>query len=141
MVKSQHPDFNLLFHNNNGDPFKNVLSRTTCNRCTAATLAAPSEPTHLRAISHMELGSGPAAPPPLPSELEAFKAIVVAAGKRQTSSPQQKFVKKLDSIPTVTLPVEETCRSVLKLAERGLIGQFTRLWPSPRAFEEWVKRN
>jgi hypothetical protein len=50
-------------------------------------------------------------------------------------------VKKLDNIPTVTLPVEETCRSALNLAERGLIGQFTGLWPSPKAVEEWVKRN
>jgi hypothetical protein len=39
------------------------------------------------------------------------------------------------------LPEEEICRSALNLAENGLIGQFTGLWPSPRAVEEWVKRN
>jgi hypothetical protein len=54
---------------------------------------------------------------------------------------QQKFVKKLDSIPSVALPAEETCRSALNLVERGLIGQFTGLWPSPKAVDAWVQRN
>jgi hypothetical protein len=50
-------------------------------------------------------------------------------------------VKKMDNIPTVELPVEETCRSTLNLAKRDLIGQFIGLWPSPKAVEYWVKRN
>lgn len=37
--------------------------------------------------------------------------------------------------------MEETCRTALNLAEGGLIGQFTGLWPSPKAVEEWVKQN
>ena len=89
----------------------------------------------------MEPGGGPAAPPPFPPEIEAFKALVTASRKRQVTGPQQKFVKKLDSIPKVALPEEEICRSALNLTEKGLIGQFTGLWPSPRAVEEWVRRN
>jgi hypothetical protein len=89
----------------------------------------------------MASGGGPEAPPPLPPEVAAFKALVSASGKRPVSGPQLKFVKKLDSIPKVALPEEEICRSALNLAENGLIGQFTGLWPSPRAVEEWVKRN
>jgi len=54
---------------------------------------------------------------------------------------QQKFVKKLDSIPSVALPAEETCRSSFNLYKRGLIGQFTGLWPSPKAIDAWVQRN
>jgi hypothetical protein len=79
-------------------------------------------------------------PPPLP-ELEAFRKLVAAASKRPPSAVQQKFVKKLDSIPSVELPLEETCRTTVNLADRGLIGQFTGLWPSPKSVDAWVQRN
>ena len=36
---------------------------------------------------------------------------------------------------------EETCRVALNLAERGLIKQFTGLWLSPKAVDDWVKAN
>jgi len=29
----------------------------------------------------------------------------------------------------------------LSLAERGLVGQFTGLWPSPKTVQRWVERN
>ena len=41
----------------------------------------------------------------------------------------------------MSLPVDDACISVLNLAERGLIGQFTGLWPSPKAVDDWVKQN
>ena len=44
-------------------------------------------------------------------------------------------------IPSVELPAEKTCCSALNLVERGLIGQFTGLWPSPKAIDGWVQRN
>ena len=47
----------------------------------------------------------------------------------------------MDSIPTVALPEEDTCKAALNLAERGLIGQFTGLWPSPKSVEDWSQRN
>jgi hypothetical protein len=50
-------------------------------------------------------------------------------------------VKKMDAIPTVDLPVDEPCRAALNIVERGLIGHFTGLWPSPRAIEAWIQRN
>lgn len=80
-------------------------------------------------------------PPPSPPEVEAFKKLVAASGKWPITGAQQKFVKKLDNIPTVVLSIEETCRSALNLVERGLIGQFTGLWPSPKAIEDWVNQN
>jgi len=61
--------------------------------------------------------------------------------KHATSAQQQKFVKKLETIPTVALPTEEPCRSALNLVERELIGQFTGLWPSPKVVDAWLKRN
>ena len=89
----------------------------------------------------MDPGGGPVASPPLPPELEAFRSLIAAVGNHPSFGSQQKFVKKLANIPTMSLPMEETCRSSLNLAERGLISQFTGLWPSPKAVEEWVKRN
>ena len=75
-------------------------------------------------------------PLPLPLDLEAFKNLIASSGKRKGGTAQ-KFVKKVD-IPSVELPAETTCRSALNLAERGLIGQFTGLWPSPKAIDGWV---
>ena len=49
-------------------------------------------------------------------------------------------MKKAD-IPSVDLPVERPCRTASNLAERGLIGQFTGLWPSLKAVDGWVQRN
>jgi len=70
-----------------------------------------------------------------------FLSLVAASRKCQPSGPQLKFIKKLGSIPTVSLRVEDTCRSALNLTERGLIGQFTGSWPSPKGVEDWVKPN
>ena len=49
-------------------------------------------------------------------------------------------MKKVD-IPSIELPVERICRMTLNLAERGLIGQFTSLWNSPKAINGWLQRN
>jgi len=59
--------------------------------------------------------------PPPPAVLD-FQKIVVAFGKRPPLAQQPKFVKKKDCIPTVALPMEETCCSTLNLVDRGLIG-------------------
>lgn len=79
--------------------------------------------------------------PPLPPEVLAFQSMIAAAPKRPPSFSQQLFVKKLDSIPFVALPEEETCKAALNLDERGLIGQFMGLWPSPKLVEDWTQRN
>ena len=78
--------------------------------------------------------------PPLPPKLEAFKHLISSCGKRKDSHLSQSFVKKTD-IPSVDLPAERPCRTTLNLAEHGLIGQFTGLWPSPKVVDGWVQRN
>ena len=85
--------------------------------------------------------NGEVVSPPLPPEVLAFKSLVASGPKRPPSESLKRFVKKMDSIPTVALPEEDTCRSALNLAERGLIGHFTGLWPSPKSVEEWTQRN
>ena len=85
----------------------------------------------------MDAGWDP--PLPLPPELDAFKRLVASCGKRK-GGPSQKFVKKVE-IPSVELLAYRICRSTLNHAERGLICQFTGLWPSPEAIDSWVQRN
>jgi len=80
-------------------------------------------------------------PSPLPPEVTEFQKMIEACNRRPPSAQQQKFIKKKDCIPTVALLEEETCRSALNLVDRGLIGQFTGLWPSPKSVEDWIKRN
>ena len=75
--------------------------------------------------------------PPLP-EIDAFKCPVSSCGKRKGSPLGQSFVKKTN-ITYVDLSVERPCQTALNLAERGLIGQFTRLWSSLKVVEGWVQ--
>lgn len=89
-------------------------------------------------------GRGPPPPPPPrpPSaDAEAFDRLVNATRKKVGSAPPPKFVKKLDEIPEIELPPEKTIPLAVGLAERALIGQFTGLWPSPRATNAWVQHN
>jgi hypothetical protein len=74
----------------------------------------------------MDVGGGVVPTPSPLSEFDAFRKLVAEASKRPLSAAQQKFVKKLECIPSVELPLEETCRMTVNLADRGLIGQFTR---------------
>ena len=71
----------------------------------------------------------------LPLDLEAFKRLIASNGKRKRAA-SNKFVKKVD-IPSVELTAERICRFALNLVEQGLIGEFTGLWPSPKAIEGW----
>lgn len=87
----------------------------------------------------MEPSGGSDSPPP--PEVTAFKEMISKCNKRPSSASQQKFVKKMDTIPTIALAEEETCKAALNLSERGLIGQFTGLWPSPKSVEDWTQRN
>eukprot|EP00253_Pinus_taeda_P028881 PITA_28881 len=67
--------------------------------------------------------------------------MIEAAPKRAPSVTQQKFIKNMEKILSVALLEEETCKATLNLAERGLIGQFMGLWPSPKSVDYWTQRN
>ena len=43
--------------------------------------------------------------------------------------------------PSVDLPAERPRRTALNIEKCELIGQFTGLWPSPKAINGWVQRN
>ena len=67
-----------------------------------------------------------------PNRSEAFDRLVTNHAKRTGKRELPKFVKRIEDVPEVALPLEETIRVALSLADRALIGQFTGLWPSPK---------
>jgi hypothetical protein len=44
-------------------------------------------------------------------------------------------------MPQVNLPPAATWHKALALVDRGLIGQFIGLWPSPKSMDIWVQQN
>lgn len=88
------------------------------------------------------LGTPQAALPPPPpiSPSEAFNWLLARVPKKKNVDAA-KFVKKLDDISMISLPPKTPIQVAMSLAERALIGQFTRLWPSPKSTESWVNRN
>lgn len=47
----------------------------------------------------------------------------------------------MEEIPEISLPPALPRKAALSLAERGLVRQFTRLWPSPKTVQKWVERH
>ena len=83
---------------------------------------------------------GPSKDPPSSPAIDAFNQLLAGLPQKKRSEAS-KFVKKLDEIPEISLPPEAPIQVALSLADRGLIGQFTGLWPSPKTTEQWVNRN
>ena len=82
---------------------------------------------------------------PLPSNTEdlekKFSSLIPKNATSKIRPSASKFIKKLDEIPEVSLPPSLPRKAAISLAERGLVGQFTGFWPSPRSFQRWVERN
>jgi len=86
------------------------------------------------------LGTPP--PPPDPeNHAELFASLIPDNASAKTRPSVSKFIKKLDEIPEVSLPPSLPRKSAITLAKRGLVGQFTGLWPSPRSVQKWVECN
>ena len=78
-----------------------------------------------------EVGEDP--PPDLRSD--AFDKLIASHNRTSGKGAPSKFVKRIEDVPEVALPPEETIQVALSLANRALIGQFTGLWPSPKTTE------
>ena len=72
---------------------------------------------------------------------EAFCRLLGPLGKKPVTHEVPKFIKKLDKVPEIALPEEPSIKIALALAERGLVGQFMGLWPSPKTTDDWIQRN
>ena len=75
------------------------------------------------------------------SAADAFSALVKSLQPQRTRPTLSKFVKKLDGLQEVNLPPTLPRMAALSLAKRGLISQFTGLWPSLKTVQRWIERN
>ena len=84
--------------------------------------------------------AGVECPPPYPRSV-AFDQLIGTQNRRSGLRDPPKFVKRIEYMPEVALPPEETMRVALFLADRALIEQFTGLWSSPKNTDSSVQRN
>ena len=78
---------------------------------------------------------------PSKAHLDEFDRLISSYNKRSGKAEPSKFFKRIEDVPEVALPPEETIQVPLSLVDRALIGQFMGLWPSPKTTESWVQRN
>ena len=64
---------------------------------------------------------------PPPNRSEAFNRLISNPVNRSSKRELPKFVKRIEDVPMVALPPEETIWVALSLADRALIGQFIGL--------------
>jgi len=74
-------------------------------------------------------------------QAEIFASLISENATSRIKPSASKFVKKLADIPEIPLPPSLPRKAAISLAERGLVGQFTGLWPSPRVVQKWLERN
>ena len=72
---------------------------------------------------------------------KVFEKLVAEQGKKTSKGTPLKFLKRIEDVSVIALPLEDTIRVALSPEERALIGQFTGLWSSPKSTENWVQRN
>ena len=66
-----------------------------------------------------EGGSG--TPPPIPTEKDEFARLVASQSKKTTNRALSMFVKRIEDVPIVAFPPEDTIRVALSLDDRALI--------------------
>ena len=86
-------------------------------------------------------GGGESSPTPPSSSEAAFRSLLTQKGTKRQSADVPKFIKKLDEIPVIALPEEQSIKIALALADRGLVGQFMGRWPSTKTTDDWIQRN
>ena len=80
--------------------------------------------------------------PPDPSSFEdKFQHIVASLPSEQPAATRASRFVKLVDVPEVKLNSPASKRKAVTLSEKGLIGLFTGLWPSPRFVEIWLNKN
>jgi hypothetical protein len=78
--------------------------------------------------------------PPLDEEALSFRAMVLTY-VRTSKAQSMKFIKGIEEMLEVKLPQSSTRCKTLAFANRGLIGKFTSIWPSPRTMASWIQKN
>ena len=80
----------------------------------------------------------PSVPPP---HNNAFRKLLTRHGKKSTVVAAPSFIKCLETVPEIVLPLDQPMRVAVSLAERGLVGQFMGLWSSTKTTDNWIQRN
>jgi len=80
-----------------------------------------------------------AVPPPT-SNINSFWCLTNAQGNKLPISSLPKFVKKIDEVPEISLPLNQPMHIVVSLVYRALFGQFIRLCHSPWTTDKWVQK-
>jgi hypothetical protein len=70
----------------------------------------------------------------------AFSSLIASLPKKKKAEVS-KFVKRLEEMSMVSLPPDGPIQVALTMSKQALVGQFTGLWPSPKATEAWVIKN
>jgi hypothetical protein len=84
-------------------------------------------------------GSNP--PPDFYIDVKDFKKLVYSLDKPTSRPTHLYFVNRPYRIPKINPPCVSAHCKALEFIGKGLIGQFTGLWPSPCQIESWLSRN
>jgi hypothetical protein len=79
--------------------------------------------------------------PPPPSPTMSFRKLIASCRKKAPQAEAPSFVKKLDDVPEINLPLEQPMNVAISLLDRGLVGQFMGLWPLAQTTDNWIQRN
>ena len=69
----------------------------------------------------------------------AFRALVASTPPPSASDASDGFVKQANATRIQIMSAASRLKA-LALSERGLIGKFIRIWPSPKTMDFWVKK-
>jgi len=83
----------------------------------------------------------PDASPKVADPQQAFPDLVKSLPPQRPRPTVSNFIIKSDVLQEVNLPLALPHMAALSLVEKGLIGQFTGLWPSLKTMQRWVERN
>jgi len=75
--------------------------------------------------------SGGGEPAPPPSTTVSFHKLLASQGKKLLVDEPPSFVKTLNSILEIELPIDHPMCVAVSLSDRDLVGQFIGLWPNP----------
>ena len=73
---------------------------------------------------------------------ESFRDLVASMPPPPSSAPDSSdanFVKRVVA-PQIQIMYGASRFKALALSEKGLIGQFTGIWPSPKTMDAWINK-
>jgi hypothetical protein len=63
-------------------------------------------------------GGEPLPPPPSSTDEAAFRRLIISQGKKKVAEAIPKFVRKLEEVPVIALPLDQPMSVVISLADR-----------------------